>query len=468
MGDWTVIGEKRYGVSMTTAEKLIKIRRGLDVPVLGEPAQEREHVSRVRSVALLGRDYLGLKPELHTAVGDRIRQGQPLFGDRANPGVLFTAPVSGTVTAVNRGPRRRLESVVIECGDGEPLRFDHWPSAALEILEQPVIRANLLASGLWTAFRTRPFGRVPAADATPAAIFVTAIDTNPLAAQPHAVIARDPGAFNDGLAVLRQLTAGAVHVCVSPDSAIKPAPFARVKVTAFGGPHPAGLVGTHIHYLHPVEDGASVWHINYQDVIALGRLFVTGHLDTMRTLAVAGPRVHEPGLVRAPLGAHVEDVIGDGVKVGPHRVISGSVLAGHRAVGPHAYLGRYHLQLCVLSESVPREFLGWLMPGRNRYSASRLFASRLMRARPFDLTTSQNGSPRALVPIGSFEKVMPLDVLITPLLKALLVGDTESAKSLGCLALDEEDLALCSFVCCSKYDYGSALRETLTTIEKTG
>lgn len=447
---------------------LIKIKRGLDVPIAGEPVQVVTDSVAVRSVALVASDYIGLKPDLLVAEGDRVRLGQPVFEDRGMPGVGFTAPACGTVVAIHRGARRRLQSVVIRCEGDEQQTYESWPSTALRELDRQTVRENLLTSGLWTAFRSRPFGRVPHPDSVPAAILITAIDTNPLAANADVVIASSSDAFKDGVHVVSKLTDGELYVCAAPGSPTLQPLNERIQSVAFSGPHPAGLVGTHIHHLVPVDQYKTVWHLNYQDVIAIGRLFTTGQLDVSRIVSLAGPQVRRPRLVRTPLGAHIDDLVGGDLREGACRIVSGSVLSGRRAAGAVAYLGRYHLQVSVLIEQSHREFLGWLAAGRDKYSASRLFVSSVLRKRRFDMTTSQNGSPRAMVPIGSFEKVMPLDILITPLLKALLVNDTETAQALGCLELDEEDLALCSFVCCSKYNYGEALRDTLATIEKTG
>jgi len=447
----------------------IRIKRGLNLPIAGTPAQQLliDSVS-TETVALLGDDYVGLKPGLLVAEGERVRLGQPVFEDRATPGLQFTAPASGMVSGIHRGARRRLQSVVIQRDGNDEQTFHSWPRSALIDLDRDSVRNNLLASGLWTAFRARPFGRVPPPNSTPAAIFVTAIDTNPLAADANVVIAADADAFLDGVRVVRALTDGKVYLCVAPDAQSDLFTMERVESVTFSGPHPAGLVGTHVHFLAPVSHDRVVWHLNYQDVIAIGRLFTTGRLDCSRIVSLAGPRVRNPRLLRVPFGVHIEELLRGELLDGPSRNISGSVLSGRRAAGPQAYLGRYHLQVSVLGEQSSREFLGWLAPGINKFSASGMFLSRLLPKRRFDMTTSQHGSPRALVPIGSFEKVMPLNILITPLLKALLVNDTETALSLGCLELVEEDLALCSFVCCSKYNYGEALRDTLAAIERTG
>ena len=329
------------------------------------------------------------------------------------------------------------------------------------------IKSRLLESGLWTALRTRPFSKVPKPDGVPTGIFVNAMDTNPLAANPQTIVGPRRDDFLNGLTTLGNLTDGSVYVCTSPDSHIPVPDHAQFVHSEFAGPHPSGLVGTHIHFLFPVGADRSVWHLDYQDVLAIGRLFVEGRLCTERVVALGGPMVKRPRLLRTRLGASTKDLVENELTEGPARVISGSVLAGNRTADWGAYLGRYHRQISVLAEGGEREFFGWLWPGGKKYSATRAYAGHLLR-KSFGLTTLQNGSPRAMVPIGNFERVMPLDILPAPLLKALLVRDTDTAQALGCLELDEEDLALFSFVCSGKYEYGQFLRETLTEIERHG
>jgi Na+-transporting NADH:ubiquinone oxidoreductase subunit A len=321
---------------------------------------------------------------------------------------------------------------------------------------------------LWLSFRTRPYSLVANPETEPHAIFVTAIDTNPLAADPLVVIADAPEDFTNGLTVLGRLIPGTVHVCTAVGADIPINSSANLQFTEFSGPHPAGLPGTHIHYLSPVGAQRTVWHLNYQDVIAIGRLFTTGRLCPERIVALCGPAVSRPRLIRTRLGASTNDLVRDELQPGESRVISGSVLSGHQAVGRTAFLGRYHQQLSVLREGRERELFGWMAPGLNKYSASKVFLSTLLGRRKFRLTTSQNGSPRAMVPTGVFERVMPLDILPTQLLRALVVQDTEAAQALGCLELDEEDLALCTFVDTGKYDYGTILRDNLRNIRKQG
>ena len=450
---------------------LIKIRRGLDLPIQGAPEQHIEQARPVKLVAVLGRDYIGLKPSMLVQEGDRVRLGQPIFSDRRTPGVNVTAPGAGVVTSVRRGARRVLQAVIIELEGDDEETFAYWPAGELAALEREAVVENLCKSGLWTSLRARPYSKVPDPTTTPHAVFVTAIDTNPLAPDPAVVIgAGASDDFANGLAVLSRLTVGQLFLCKAPGAAIpQPDGIDNLVVAEFDGPHPAGLAGTHIHFLYPVDAKRVVWHVGYQDVIAIGRLFTTGRLHTERVVSLAGPPVTRPRLLRTRLGAHVEPLVVD--EVGGQaecRVLSGSVWAGFRAAGWAGFLGRYHNQVTVLEEGRHREFIGWLAPGRNKFSVTNAFLSSFMPRRKFGLNTSQNGSPRAMVPIGSYERVMPLELLPTQLLRALVVGDTDSAQQLGALELDEEDLALCTFVCPGKYDYGPVLRARLEQIEKEG
>ena len=444
----------------------IKIKKGLDIPISGVPEQHINDGNTVDTVALLGSDYVGMRPRMQVEPGDEVRLGQPLFTDRRSPDVPFTAPGAGIVEAVNRGARRSLQSVVIRLSGDDAETYLQTDSPGS--VKRRQVADNLLASGMWTAFRTRPFSRAPKPGDVPAAIFVTAIDTNPLAAEPAVVINEDPESFADGLRLVSRLTDGAVYVSTKPASGIDVPADRPFRHAEFAGPHPAGLVGTHIHFLEPVSAQKTAWHIGYQDVMAIGRQFATGRLSTERVVSLGGPLVESPRLLRSRLGASILDLVAGELTPARLRLISGSVLGGRRSVGPIAWLGRYHTQVSVLPEGSDREFLSWARPGARKYSAVRAYAGHLLNRGRYDLTTSQNGSPRAMVSIGSFEKVMPLDILATPLLKALLVKDTDSARDLGCLELDEEDLALCTFVCNGKYEYGPFLRESLTDIEVNG
>ncbi len=445
---------------------MIDIKRGLDLPVAGAPAQRIEAARPVRSVAVIGFDYPTMKPTMSVQVGDRVKLGQLLFSDKKSPGVNFTAPGAGVVSAIHRGEKRVLQSVVIDLEGDDELTFAAYTSAQLDGLASEQVRENLQQSGLWTALRTRPYSKVPAVDAVPNSIFVTAIDTHPLAADPALIIAERADAFEAGLKVLARLAK--VFLCKAPSAVLPGEGLANVQVEAFSGPHPAGLAGTHIHFLDPVSASKSVWSIGYQDVIAIGVLFTSGRLSVERVVALAGPVVTAPRLLRTRLGANLDELTAGELQPGGNRVVSGSLLGGRTAHGAFAYLGRYHQQVSCLREGKEREMLHYLRAGADKHSILNIYISKLMAGKKFAFSTSTNGSPRAMVPVGNYEEVMPLDVLPTQLLRSLIVGDTEMAQKLGCLELDEEDLALCSYVCAGKYEYGPILRDNLTRIEKEG
>ncbi|QEY24326.1 Na(+)-translocating NADH-quinone reductase subunit A [Neisseria animalis] len=447
---------------------MFKIKKGLDLPIAGQPEQTVYDGPAITEIALLGEEYVGMRPSMKVREGDTVKKGQVLFEDKKNPGVVFTAPAAGTVTAVNRGEKRVLQSVVIRIGGDEEITFDQYAPEALASLSGEQVRANLIQSGLWTAFRTRPFSKTPAVDAEPAAIFVNAMDTNPLAADPAVVIADKAEAFRCGLRVLACLTGRTVHVCKAAGADIPAEAAANISEHEFSGPHPAGLSGTHIHFIEPVGANKTVWTIGYQDVIAIGLLFTTGRLHSERVIALGGPQVKKPRLIRTQAGAKVSQITAGELEDADNRVISGSVLNGSIASGAHDYLGRFHTQVSVIEEGRAKEFFGWVSPQPDKFTITRTTLGHFLKNKLFKFNTATNGGDRAMVPIGTYERIMPLDILPTLLLRDLIVGDSDSAQALGCLELDEEDLALCSFVCPGKYEYGPLLRKVLDTIEKEG
>ena len=445
---------------------MIKLKKGLDIPLAGSPKQEITTGNAITTVAVLGEEYVGMRPTMAVEVGDSVKKGQVLFEDKKNPGVKFTAPAAGTVKEINRGAKRVLQSVVIAVSGDAAETFTQYPAEQLATLSAEQVKQNLVDSGLWVAFRTRPFSQSPAIDSTPRAIFVNAMDTNPLAADPAVLINADAEAFKQGLTVISRLTDGKTYLTKKAGSSIPS--VSQVTVAEFDGPHPAGLVGTHIHFLDGAGAKKVVWHLGYQDVIAIGKLFTTGQLHSERVVALAGPVVKNPRLVKTVLGASTAELTAGELADGQNRIISGSVLAGTTAHGVHGYLGRFHTQVSVLAEGFEKHFLGWIAPGAEKHSVTRAYLGHLSPKKLFNLTTTTNGSSRAMVPIGNYERVMPLDILPTLLLRNLIAGDTDEAVTLGCLELDEEDLALCTYVCPGKYDYGTILRNCLTTIQKEG
>ncbi len=448
-----------------------RITKGLDLPIAGDPQQVVSPAAKVRHVALLGADYLGMKPKMEAKVGDRVKRGQLLFEDRKTPGVRFTAPAAGTVLDIKRGDKRAFLSLVIAVDDSDDqVEFQAFTRAPIESLGADAVKALLLESGLWTALRRRPFSKVPSPEEAPHALFVTAVDTNPHAPDVGTVLTGREADFKAGLQVLSKL-APKLYLCKSSKLQLAVSGVSGLQVEDFEGVHPAGNVGTHIHMLAPVGGERVVWHVGYQDVAAIGVLFTTGKLDVSRVVSLAGPVVQRPRLIQTVLGASIDELVAGELAPGENRVISGSVLSGRQASGDVAgFLGRYHVQIAALQEGRHRELLGWLAPGTGKFTIIPVYLGWLGKifGKKFNMTTTTNGSPRAMVPIGMYERVMPLDIHPTFLLRSLLVGDTDRAVQLGALELDEEDLALCTFVDPGKADFGVVLRKNLSEIEKEG
>jgi Na+-transporting NADH:ubiquinone oxidoreductase subunit A len=371
----------------------------LDIPLAGSPKQEISAGNAIKTVAVLGEEYIGMRPTMSVEVGDTVKKGQVLFEDKKNPGVKFTAPLAGTVKQINRGAKRVLQSVVIAASGNDAVQFAKYAANELAGISREQVVQNLVDSGLWVALRTRPFSQTPAIDSTPRAIFVNAMDTNPLAADPAVVLAAEGEAFTQGLTVLTKLTDGKLYLSKKANANIPT--ISTAEVAEFDGPHPAGLVGTHIHLLDPVSAKKVVWHIGYQDVVAIGKLFTSGELHSERVIALAGPAVNQPRLIKAVVGASVSELTAGELADGKNRIISGSVLSGSTAHGVHGYVGRYHTQVSVLAEGYDKEFLGWIAPGATKFSVTRAYLSHLSPKRLFNMTTTTNGSSRAMVPIGN-------------------------------------------------------------------
>ena len=441
------------------------LKKGLNLPVEGAPQRGITDGPAVQKVALLGADYVGLKPRLKVEEGDLVAAGSPVFSHKDTEDVLVTSPVSGRVKAINRGARRVLVSVEIEIAPGqEPLDF----SSVGDEESVEGIATRLAASGLWTSFRTRPYSKVPASNERPAAIYVTAMDTEPLSADAAEIIDDDRESFVKGLEIVAKISEGSTYLCYSEGADVPGAEVEGVEPVTFSGPHPAGLAGTHMHFLEPPTAERFVWTIGYQDVTAIGRLFTTGRLDGSRIIALTGPKMKKPRLVRTIAGASMVDLTRGGFEEdAPVRLISGSILSGRAGSNESAYVGRYARQLTVIEEDKTQHSFGWIRPMREKYAMQPVLGSAFFK-KTYALTSNLNGGRRAMVPYGTFEELMPQDFLPTQLLRAMLVMDTDQAQALGVLELDEEDMGLVGFACPAKYEYGEALRDCLTKIEKEG
>ncbi len=442
------------------------LRKGLNLPVTGAPGEGIHEGPAVKTVGILGSDYIGLKPRLSIAEGDIVAAGSPLMAHKDTPQAVVVSPVSGRIKSINRGARRVLLSIEIEvdASAADPINFSDIGDAAT----REGLVERLCAAGQWGAFRTRPYSKVPETDTTPAAIYVTAMDSEPLTADPEVVIAERGEDFAKGLAAVAKLSGGKTYLCHAKDAKVPGADIEGVEVATFDGPHPAGLAGTHMHFLEPASATKTVWSIGYQDVIAIGRLLETGNVDATRVIALCGPLCANPRLVRTLTGASmVELTEGDITGDSAIRLISGSILSGKSGEPVEAYLGRYARQLTVIEEDTYKIPMGWIRPMGSKYSYLPVLASAFSK-KLFPLTSNMNGGRRAMVPLGTFEELMPQDYLPTQLLRALLVMDTDDAQALGALELDEEDLGLVGFACPAKYEYGMALRDSLIKIEREG
>lgn len=413
----------------------IRITGGMNINVPGSPRQVIREGAPLSSVALQGSDYPGIRPLLRVKIGDHVMAGQPLFVDRKRPDIQFTAPGSGMVTTIEYGRRRSLKSLIIQLKNYDSAMFDIQTN-----LERKNMQMLLLKSGMWPAFLTRPFGRIPDPFSVPDAIFVTAMDTNPLAADASIIVQQHIEHFRAGLELLTLLTDGMIFICQAPGSPLSGEDKDQLKCVEFAGRHPAGLPSTHIHRLFPVYGKRIVWHINYQDVIAIGALRTTGKYWSERIISLAGPGVQNPALVRTSLGANLNDLLAKELNKGNNRVVSGSLLSGRKA----AFLGRYHTQISVLREAKKVSKPNWF---------TRLFY------------TPNNSSFSPLIPTDKLEQTMAINIAPVPLLRALSVGDKDTAKALGCRELVEEDIALLTYACASEVNYAQLLRTILNELE---
>ena len=454
--------------------KSFNLKKGLDIPLVGAPELRIETPPPASRVALYAHEFHGLKPDMQVRPGDEVAQGQPLFSDRRYPEILYTSPASGVVEEVHRGRKRALLSVEVRVEGQRQVAFPAFDGSELMTLSPETVREQLLRSGLWTAFRTRPYSEVPPPTQEPDAIFITAMDTRPLSLDPAMVIQEEGENFRAGLSVLSRLSKAPLYVCTSPGTKLPLPNLENLCQAEFAGPHPAGLAGTHIHFLAPVTSDKVVWVIDYHHVIGVGTVFTTGHVPSTRVVALGGPLVSRPRLLRVLEGACVSEICENELlsakPADPDvRMVCGSVLEGYEVENGRDFLGSFTYQVTALSNHCQQPILGWLRPGLNLFTVSRTLLSSLSGAkRKFSLACGQNGSPRSLIPLELYDRVFPLELLPVQMLKALLVRDTDTAQQLGCLELDEEDLALCSFVCPSKHEFGPVLRENLELIQREG
>jgi len=444
----------------------IKIKRGLNIKLTGEAAKSVINLSPPEIFAIKPPDFTGLTPKLLVKEGDEVQAGSPLFYDKNNEAVKFSSPVSGEVAEIVRGHKRRIMEIKI-LGDKEN-RYVPFNKANPNDLSREEITEALLNSGTWPFIRQRPFGTVANPAEKPKSIFISAFDSNPLAPDINFIMQDNDPDFQTGLDALKKLTDGKIHLNVADDAATSTV-FTNAKgviINKISGPHPAGNVGVQIHHIDPVNKGEAVWYINPQDVLIIGRLFSAGKYEASRVIALTGSQVNAPAYYNSIVGSSVKYIIdSNGLKDGENRIISGNILSGNQ-ISAYGYLGFYDTQITVVPEGHEFEFMGWLMPGFNKYSMSRAFFSWLKPGKEYKLDTNLHGEERPFVMTGQYEKVFPMDIYPVQLLKSILIEDIDMMEKLGIYEVVEEDFALCEFVCTSKIKSQEIIRRGLDLVRK--
>jgi Na+-transporting NADH:ubiquinone oxidoreductase subunit A len=442
--------------------KTIRLKKGLNIPIKG--AAEKvlaEEVSPFR-FGVKPIDFPGLVPKLEVKPGDKVRAGSPLFHDKLRPEIKFTSPVTGTVLSVERGERRKMLEVVVERSGSDYVDF---AKADPSELTGDKIRKLLLVSGLWPAVRQRPYHVIAKPGDIPKSIFISGFDTSPLAPDYDFIMKNSQvSLFNTGIRALSKLTEGKINLVLrGNESSLNNT--AGVDISYVSGPHPAGNVGVHIHHIDPVNKGEVVWYINLQDVIAIGRLFSEGLYKPERIVAFTGSEALHPQYYKMLSGGSVAPLVKENVKAGNVRYISGNVLTGTK-ISSDGFLGYYDSQVTVIPEGDFYEFFGWAAPGVNKYSFYKTFMSSLLPHKTFNLDTNLHGGERAFVITGMYEKVVPMDIYPMQLFKAILTDDIDLMENLGIYEVAEEDFALCEFICPSKIEIQSIVRNGLDLMMK--
>lgn len=443
----------------------IKIRKGLNINLKGKAEKVFIKAQPSQTYAIKPTDFPGLSPKLSVKVGDPVKCGSTLFFDKYNPEVKFTSPVSGKVQEINRGERRVILEVIIESDN--KMESEPFTSGDPLSLDKNKISETLLNAGLWPAIKQRPYAIIATPSDTPKAIFISAYDSAPLGVDYDFILQDSAKEFQVGLNALSKLTSGKIHLGINGDypatSAIGNAK--NVQIDAFKGVHPAGNVGTQIHHVSPINKGEVVWTLQPQDVVIIGRLFLTGKYDASKIVALAGSEVMKPRYYKLIAGSSITPLVKDNVNEGGLRYISGNVLTGKR-IEPNGYLGYYDSLVSVIPEGDKHEFMGWISPGFNKFSFSKTFFSWLTPKKEYTIDSNLHGGHRALMITGSFEQVFPMDIFPMQLIKAVMIEDIDLMEKLGIYEVAEEDFALCEFIDTSKTDIQAIVRKGLDLMVK--
>lgn len=445
--------------------KVIKLKRGLNIRLKGKAEKILTKTDLAEQYAVKPPDFQNLTPKLTVKENDTVKAGDPLFFDKYNPDIKFTAPVSGTVTAIRRGERRRIMEVVIK--PDSQIDYCDFGKADPKDLSREAVIEKITSSGCWPFIRQRPYAIIAKPDDQPKAIFISGFDSAPLAPDYDFLLQEESKAFQTGIDALKQLTNGKIHLGVNAEYPTSPVyeKTQGIDIHLFRGKHPAGNVGIQLHHIDPVNKGEVVWTINPLDVVIIGRLFLEGRFNAERIIALTGSEILKPRYFRTILGANIKQFVDNNTTDKALRYISGNVLTG-RQISPNGYLGFYDVHLTVIPEGNYHEFFGWIAPGFKKFSMSRTFFSWLMPDKRYQLDTNLHGGHRAFIITGQYDKVLPMDILPVHLLKAIMIGDIELMENLGIYEIAEEDMALCEFVCTSKTEVQNIIRQGLNLMIK--
>lgn len=446
--------------------KSIRIRKGLDIKLQGEAEKVLATPDMPDVVAIKPTDFVNLTPKMVLKVGDKVKAGTIIFYDKYNEAIKYASPVSGEIASIERGEKRKILEVRI-LADRETT-YESFKTGSAESLSREEIKTTMLSSGVWPVLKQRPISMVADPALTPKAIFISGFDSNPLAPDYDFVLHGNQELFQFGLSIVAKLTDGKTHLTLNGaakhDEALTQAK--GVQINRITGPHPAGNVGTQIHHIDPINKGDVIWVLNVQDVLTIARLFKEGKYDATRIIAVAGSKVKSPKYYKSIVGTSLKKILSGNIEEGDNRIISGNPLSGD-AVPEDGFLGFYHNQVSVIPEGHDPQFFlteGWLSPGFKKLSLSKSFPSWLTPNKKYDLNTNENGEERAYVVSGQYEKVFPFDIYPVYLVKSIITNDIDGMEALGIYEVDPEDFALCEFVCTSKINVQSIVRDGLNVV----
>ena len=443
----------------------IRLKKGLNIKLTGEAEQVYSTAESAKTYELKPTDFHGLTPKLIVKVGDNVKAGTPVFIDKYNEKVKFCSPFSGEITDVVRGAKRKILKVILTAD--KDISYENLSSASVNDMSREEIINKMCANGVWPFIRQKPYDIIANPSDMPKSIFISAFNSAPISIDNDFALYGKEELFQQGLNIITKLTTGTTHLNLdgysNPSKVFTDAK--GVQINKISGPHPAGNVGVQIHHIDPINKDDIIWYLSPQDILTIATLFNEGKYDASRIIAIAGSQIKKPKYYRSIAGSSVSNLLKDNLKEGNSRIISGDVLTGTK-IEEHGSIGFYDYQLSVIPEGDKSEFLGWISPGLNKFSNSRSYFSWLTPTKKYDLDANLHGEERAYVFSGEYEKVLPMDIYPTHLIKSIMVGDIEMMENLGIYEVSPEDFALCEFVCTSKVEVQKIIREGLDLIKK--